>query len=245
MILELLDSFGLNSSLAVDLGGVAFILCAIFAVMVLTMFKGIAVPILRTKFKKENIAVVDLGGIETPLINYPRGAVELVWEHKDNKYSWNIPTGIERTLPNGSKYILANSRMGGCFNQYAIADAQTADELLASSKVNEVGQPLSQGDALNISRVAEILGRIRIMLSPKGQANTIDDRAKQIADKAMSNVNKPLIYGAVIAILFIVVIGCYLIVTKAMEYQLCSAAQQAASYAYSTTSTLPQLPPLN
>jgi len=231
MILELFEAFGLNRSLFVDLGaGFSLFMFFVFSLIIL-QFNGIFIPLVKSKLRKQNIAIVDLGGIETPLLNYPRGANELVWENKGNKYSWTIPAGIEREFPNHTRYILVNTKLGAGFN------AQSHEEVKAAAYLE------ASGEAINISMAAELLNRVRVMLSPKVQANTIDDRAKQLAEVEAANMNKPLIYGVAIAIVAIVMIGLYLIITKAMEYSVCSeAVRQVANIMPPTT--LPPLKPI-
>jgi hypothetical protein len=235
MILQLLQGMGLNASLFVDgiiVGEGLFIAFMLLATMQL---KGIFWPIVRSRLRKENIAIIDLGGIETPLVNYPRGSTELVWEHKKNKFSWSIPPGIERELANGSRYILANAKiLGGAFNSRSHEDVTLAAHLDAY-----MGE---KGEAISIEEVAKLLSKVRAMLSPKAQANTIDDRAKQLADVETANINKPLIYGIAVAIVGIVVIGGYLIMTKAMEYSLCTEGMKIAAQTVTTTTI--KLPPL-
>lgn len=235
MILQLLQGLGLNTSLFVDATIFGEALLIAFMLMAALAFKGIVGPLVRSKLRKENIAIVDLGGIETPLINYPRGATELKWEHKGNKYSWSIPPGIERQLPNNSRYILANAKiLGGAYNSRSIEDVEYAAYLEAYKN--------QQGTAMNLEEVARLLSRVRAMLSPKAQANTIDDRAKQLADVETANVNRPIIYGVAVAIVGIVIIGGYLIMTKAMEYNLCTEGIKIA--AQTVTPTTIKLPPL-
>lgn len=222
MIVELFEGFGLNSSLFVDVGFCLGVLYCMLTLMVGMRGKGIIMPlIVKPMFRRVNAAIIDLGGIETPIINYPRGSNELKFEHKDNKFSWTIPSDIERTFQNNTKYILANIR-GPAFNQYAKTEAEAAQAILATVKPDKDGK-ISEGEAFNMSVASEQLRKIGKMLSPKGQANTIDDRAKQIADKQLANVNKAFIYGAAIAIVFIVMLGGYLVLTKAMEYKVCEA----------------------
>ena len=223
---------GINPVLVFDIMS-GYALFTVFGFMMFTTaFKGILTPMIQSKLLKKNIAFIDYGGIETPIITYDRGTTELQFKHKENIYSWNIPEGIERMLANNSRYILASTRLGVCFTARTAAD------------VNEAERLYNSGDAENIHSSGVILERIRKTLSPKAQANTIDDRAKQISDRALSNINKPMIYAAGIGLVFIVVLFGYLIFTKAMEYDLAAQTIQNLGH-LSPTTTLPQLPPLD
>ena len=79
------------------------------------------------------------------------------------------------------------------------------------------------------------------MLSPKAQASVIDYRAKQLSDKFATDLNKPVYIISAVAILFIVVLGGYLIFTKSMEYSMAKEFCGSMAQAFTTTTTLPKL----
>jgi len=208
MILDVLTKLGINNSLFVDVYVVLSILIGVFLVMVLSAFKGVAVPILKAKYTKNDLCFADLGSLEIQLINYPRGAESIDIEHKGEKRNWPIPPEIQRILPNGVKFICISRSCGSAFN------------------INVLGKELNT---------------IRAMLSPKAQASVIDYRAKQLSDKFATDLNKPVYIISAVAILFIVVLGGYLIFTKSMEYSMAKEFCGSMAQAFTTTTTLPKL----
>lgn len=212
MIIEILDMMGLNASLIVDVLTVTCIIQFVGFIMFQSLFKGITGPILNAKLKKETgVAIIDLGGIETPMINYKTGDSSVRFSHNDNNYEWPIPDGVEKMLSNKIRYLTASRGYGSCTN------------------IHLIGQELNNQKAL---------------LSPKATANVIDDRSKEISDKLLSDVNKPMIYAAGVGLVFIVVLFGYLIFIKAMEYDLARQFMQEAQN-YATTTTTLKLPPLD
>jgi hypothetical protein len=210
MILRIIEAIGLNPELIADLMLVALIAQTLLIMAISSTLKGMIIPLLKAKYQKKNLAVVDIGGIETPLITYDRGSEELQYSHKENNFSWPIPDGIEKMLPNGIRYILASRHSGSTFN---------------------------------INLMGEDINNIKRLLSPKNQANIIDDRSKQISDRLTKDINKPMILATGIGIIFLIAIFGYLVFIKAVEYDLCA---QAAQTAYTTAeTTLTTLPPLD
>ena len=207
MITEVLTKLGINYVLFTDCLFVLFVILGVFLVMVLSSFKGIAIPILKARYTKQDLVLADLGSLEIQLLNYPRGSESIDVNFKDEKRNWTIPPEIQRMLPNGVKFICISRSCGSAFN------------------INVLGKELNG---------------IRAMLSPKSQANVIDDRAKMLSDKFATDLNKPVYIISAVAVLFIVILGGYLIFTKAMEYNMakefCSGASQ-----FITTTTLPKL----
>lgn len=230
MIYEALEGLGLNGGLFTDL-----IICVLgvgcfFSLMVFSRGKGIIMPlIVKPMFGKQNAAIIDLGGIETPIVNYPKGSKELRFKYKDNEESWTIPAGIERLLPNNTKYVLANSKIGSAYYQAVAVDIDEAERLINS------------GEAINIQKAGDILTKVRTMLSPKAQANVIDDRSKQLAEAEVNKLNKTVLYGAAVAIVLVAAVGMYLIVQKVLEYNICMSVIQGAKGVITTTTTLPPL----
>jgi len=116
MILRILDVIGLNTELIGDIMFITIIAQTLALIAIAGTLKGILIPLLKAKYQKKNLAIIDLGGIETPLINYERGSQELEYTHKEQKFTVPIPDGIERMLPNGIKYILISRHIGTAFN---------------------------------------------------------------------------------------------------------------------------------
>lgn len=210
MILQIIQSTGLNAELLVDIAGLTLLTLGTLQIINMNTFKGLYTPMLKCKLtKKHNTALIDLGGIGVDVITYPRSSNNLTYKYKDDQYDWTIPKNIERVLPNDIRFIQASTHYGSAYNIHVIGD-----------------------EAQEYKR----------MLSPKMQANTIDDRAKTIAEKLYADINKPLIIGAGIGIIIIVAIFGYLILMKGMEYDVAKHAIQAsAKAAQATTSTIPPL----
>jgi len=104
MIDLLFKNMGVNPSLIFDLLFLAILGETFFIIMALSSMKGILIKFLRGKYRKENIAFLDTGGMEIEVVNYPRGATEI--EHKLG--TWGIPPDQEQLLPNGIRFILAS-----------------------------------------------------------------------------------------------------------------------------------------
>ena len=72
MILQIFEIMGLNPYLVFDFIFMGFIFILVGMVFILNMFKGMIWPMFKSTIGKKNIAFVDVGGIETEIINYSR-----------------------------------------------------------------------------------------------------------------------------------------------------------------------------
>lgn len=208
MILKILEAAGLNTELVFDIGCIITIGLILLQILNINTFKGLYLPMIRAKTGKQNMAIIDLGGIGVDVINYPRSSNSIDYKYKDDQYNWPIPDNMEKILPNDVRFIQTSTQYGAAYNIHIIGENAQA---------------------------------YKKMLSPKMQANTIDDRAKEITDRLTADISKPMIYGAALGFIIICAVFGYLLLMKGMEYNVAKHAFEAARSIPTTTIPIPPL----